>query len=265
MREHAPQNHTIMIFKRCLAITFMVTSLIGFSQEKVCESSGSDELDELHTIGKCAIENFKKSNTREFVRVSTRNRYLRKRKNSYLTNLKKNVSTNSAAEVKKDVIATVNKVNTSTIEAINTTTKVTETKVATTSVNSLGAKEVLVKNYVRFDQVSQIPVFITCNDANVDANKNCVKETFINNLLDNLIYPFDAAAEGIEGRVWVRFIIDKEGYVKNITTTGPENGALLEEEAKRLVQLLPKFIPGKHNNDYVNVEYFMPIDFQLDE
>ena len=87
----------------------------------------------------------------------------------------------------------------------------------------------------------------------------------MHDILDNLTYPFDAAAEGIEGRVWVRFIIDEDGYVSNITTSGPQNGALLEEEAERLVKLLPKFIPGKHNDEYVNVEYFIPIDFHLDE
>ena len=84
-------------------------------------------------------------------------------------------------------------------------------------------------------------------------------------ILENLIYPFDAAAEGIEGRVWVRFIVDKEGFVKNITTSGPPNTELLENEAERLIGLLPKFIPGKLNDDYVNVEYFLPIDFQLDQ
>ena len=87
---------------------------------------------------------------------------------------------------------------------------------------------------------------------------------FVNNILEHLIYPFDAASEGVEGVVWVRFIIDVDGYIKNITTKGPPNGALLEKEASRLISLLPKFMPGKHNDNYVNVEYFMPIDFQLD-
>ena len=125
--------------------------------------------------------------------------------------------------------------------------------------------ESMVNDFVRFDQVSEEPVFVTCaNYADFDRQK-CVKETFVNNILENLVYPFDAASDGIQGRVWVRFIVDKDGFVNNITTTGPENGSLLEKEAERLVKLLPKFLPGKYNNQYVNVEFFIPIDFELEQ
>jgi len=201
---------------------------------------------DLNTVGKCAIENFKKSNNREFVRVSTRNRYLKKRNNSRIKSLATISKRNNTAFVEKTVVKTV--------------TSVDNTRESTKDV-----KKALVKDFIRFDQVNEIPMFVTCEDAALDIKQNCIKETFVANLLENFTYPFDAAAEGIEGTVWVRFIIDKDGYIKNITTTGPDNGKLLEQEAERLITLLPKFVPGKHNNDYVNVEYFMPIDFQLDE
>lgn len=223
----------------------MLLAIVASSQTKVCVNAG-DELVDVNTIGKCAIEDFKKSQKKEYVKVSTRNRFVRKRKNSYLKNFKKNIN---STKVSRETVVVK---------------EVMEDKTIVKKEN-LVLKDVLVKDYVRFDEVNNIPVFITCVDTSNSMKDVCVKETFVDNILENFIYPFDAAAEGIEGRVWVRFIIDKDGYVKNITSTGPEKGVLLEKEAERLVTLLPKFIPGKHNNEYVNVEYFMPIDFQLDE
>ncbi|SED17320.1 TonB family C-terminal domain-containing protein [Tenacibaculum sp. MAR_2009_124] len=123
----------------------------------------------------------------------------------------------------------------------------------------------LPNDFIRFDQVTEEPTFITCAHYSDFKKEKCVKETIVNNIMENMVYPFDAASEGIQGRVWVRFIVDKEGYVTRITTRGPENGSLLEKEAERLVKLLPKFLPGKHNNQYVNVEFFMPIDFELEQ
>lgn len=229
-----------MTFKKTVTFLFAITtSLLSLAQNKVCETSVEDSFLDLNTIGKCAIENFKKSENKGYIKIATRNRYVRKTNNSYAAKFKEDIKVISEKSIKK--------------------TEVKEIKLAEKP------KVVLVKDYVRFDEVTNIPVFITCAGYEADNKKECVKETFVNSVLENLIYPFDAAAEGIEGVVWVRFIIDKEGYVGNVTTKGPENGMLLEKEANRLISLLPKFIPGKHNNNYVNVEYFMPIDFQLDE
>ncbi len=230
-----------MILKNYLTVFLLYTSILCVSQDNVCENSGNEFVD-LNTIGKCSIENFKKSKNKEYVKIATRKRYVRKRNNVYINNLKKNIKE----------IASVN-------------AKASELKTLDKGVIIATKKEVIIKDYIRFDQVSKIPVFITCTGSNVEEKESCVKETFIHNVLDNLIYPFDAAAEGIEGIVWVRFIVDTDGYIKNISTKGPENGLLLEKEAERLISLLPKFIPGKYNNNYVNVEYFMPIDFRLDE
>jgi len=112
--------------------------------------------------------------------------------------------------------------------------------------------------------VSRVPVFVGCANSSKKNTENCKKTSLLDYLHNNLVYPFDAAAEEIEGKVWVRFIVDVNGDVKNISTSGPLNGVLLEKEVKRLITLLPKFIPGAHNNDYVNVEYFVPVDFRLE-
>ena len=245
--KRTPKNHQTMTKINVLIFICAFVSLSTMSQNKVCENA-QDELADLNTIGKCAIEEFKSSNKKEFVTIQTRNRFVRKRNNSYLSSLKKNL----AATTRKEAVKKEEKV------LDNTTTSNTNLNIDHTS-------NALLKDVVRFNEVSNAPFFITCADGSAVDKDSCLKETVVSTILDNFTYPFDAAASGIEGTVWVRFVIDKDGYVKNVATLGPDNGELLEEEAKRLVSFLPKFMPGKHNNQFVNVEYFMPIDFQLDE
>ena len=65
-------------------------SVTVVAQNEVC-TGDTDLLQDLNSIGKCAIENFKKSNTKEFIQVSSRSRYVREKKNVHLNNFKKNV------------------------------------------------------------------------------------------------------------------------------------------------------------------------------
>jgi len=241
-----------MIFNEKISLFFLSVSIVCSSQANVCEGSPNNFSEFNTIIGKCAIEKFKKSKTQEFVSVPTLNRFGRK-KNSYLTNLKKNLSTSPTK-----------------LEATKKNSKV-KRKVKK-NVNGLVKKKPLTiykeepsEVLMRFDQVTDMPVFTDCSGYSLSEKEVCVKEVFVDTILDNFIYPIDAASQGLEGRVWIRFIINTEGYVKKVTATGPENGRLLEGEAKRLIMLLPKFIPGKHNGEYVNVEYFLPIDFQLNK
>lgn len=243
-----------MILKKRLSIILLFIGIITVSAQKNVCTSSNNEYQDLNTIGKCAIENFKKSKRKEFIQVSSRNRYVRKKPNTHLANFKRNIKAVSSYNKPKKIISKV-----------VTKEKVSESKDVNVTKNSNLNKETFIKDYFRFDQVSKAPIFITCDSTTDDIKAECNKETISGIILENFTYPFDAAAEGISGKVWVRFVIDKDGYVTNVTTKGPENGALLEAEAERLVKLLPKFMPGKQNDEYVNVEYFMPIEFHLDE
>jgi len=57
------------------------------------------------------------------------------------------------------------------------------------------------------------------------------------------------------------FEIDKNGEVKNVQARGPHK--LLEEEGKRVIQLLPKMEPGKQRGKPVPVRYTIPINFKV--
>lgn len=78
----------------------------------------------------------------------------------------------------------------------------------------------------------------------------------------NLSYPEKARENGVEGKVMVKFIVDKDGFVKNPTVIKSVD-ADLDKAAIDAVKMLPKFKPGKNGGKNVNVYYTIPIAFQL--
>jgi TonB family protein len=114
---------------------------------------------------------------------------------------------------------------------------------------------------VPFNAVTEAPIFPDCEDAR--SPKTCFTEMISKHVRDNFNYPQQAKDEGISGRVYVQFIIDTDGSAKNIKTRGPNQ--ILEDEAKRIINLLPRFTPGKNNGTPVEVTFSLPITFKLAE
>lgn len=78
----------------------------------------------------------------------------------------------------------------------------------------------------------------------------------------NIKYPDDAKKTGIKGKVFVSFIIDKDGNVKNpkiVKSVSPS----IDKEALRVISSLPKWTPGKKDGKIVAVSYTVPITFAL--
>ncbi len=76
-------------------------------------------------------------------------------------------------------------------------------------------------------------------------------------------YPRDARENGITGSVYVSFVIDSKGKVIN-TKVKKGIGGGCDEEALRIVNLMPDWIPGKQNGVNVNVQYILPIRFDIE-
>ena len=72
---------------------------------------------------------------------------------------------------------------------------------------------------------------------------------FLNN---NVMYPKIAQKKGIQGRVVVKFIVEKNGMVTNVETLRQVNPEL-DNEAIRVVKSMPKWAPGMHNGKAVRV------------
>ena len=89
------------------------------------------------------------------------------------------------------------------------------------------------------------------------------KKTLYKYLNLSLQYPDSAQKAEKEGHVIVAFIIDRTGKVKNPQIISGVNKAF-NEEVIRVVKNLPKWKPGVHNGEKVNVKYRIPITFNLD-
>jgi periplasmic protein TonB len=79
---------------------------------------------------------------------------------------------------------------------------------------------------------------------------------------NNLVYPEHAKQIGLEGKVYVTFVIDEFGNVVNVKVPR-EIGGGLDEEAKRVIEMMPRWEPGKQAGHPVRVSYQLPIIFAL--
>ena len=82
-------------------------------------------------------------------------------------------------------------------------------------------------------------------------------------IFDSLHYPSEAIKAGVEGRIFVDFVVDEEGNVRDAKVVeGREIGFGIDEEAIRLIKL-SKWIPAKKNGKVVKQRLIMPILFRL--
>ncbi len=130
------------------------------------------------------------------------------------------------------------------------------------SVEEVVVEEVEEDIEVPFTVIEKIPVFPGCTGNN-DQLKVCFQAKMTEHLQKNFRYPEVAEELGIKGKVYVFFLIDKNGRVSKIKSRGPDK--MLETEAERIIGLLPKMEPGKQRNKPVGVPYSIPINFQLRE
>ncbi len=110
--------------------------------------------------------------------------------------------------------------------------------------------------------LEEMPRFKACKEKISDKESRMCFQTEMNNhIMKNFKYPKKAMKRGIEGKVYIMFTIGKDGTIKRLRTRGPH--MFLEEEARRIVNRLPRFIPGKRNGVPVNVPFSLPINFKL--
>ena len=87
-------------------------------------------------------------------------------------------------------------------------------------------------------------------------------EALIKYLSSHINYPPMAAERNIQGRVTVQFIVDKTGKVGEVKVVRSVDKDL-DQEAVRVCQSLPKFVPGRQNGIPVSVWFTLPVTFRL--
>ena len=78
----------------------------------------------------------------------------------------------------------------------------------------------------------------------------------------NIKYPQIARETGIQGRVFVGFVVEPDGSVSNVKVLRGIGGGC-DEEAVRVVKSMPKWKPGKQRGKAVRVSYMLPVNFKL--
>ncbi|MDP5229306.1 MAG: M56 family metallopeptidase [Cellulophaga sp.] len=112
---------------------------------------------------------------------------------------------------------------------------------------------------IPFSVIENPPVFPGCENA---ADKRaCFQEKIFKHISKNFNYPIDAQEKGIQGKVYVNFVINEDGVITRTKMRGPDKS--LEEEAARIIGKLPKMTPGLQRGRAVNVPFSIPITFKL--
>ena len=114
---------------------------------------------------------------------------------------------------------------------------------------------------VPFAVIEDVPIFPGCERVAKSKRRDCFQEKINKHIRKNFRYPEIAQEMGVQGRVYVNFIISKDGSIKNIRMRGPDKN--LEKEAARIIGKLPNMTPGKQRGRPVRVPFSIPITFRL--
>ena len=86
--------------------------------------------------------------------------------------------------------------------------------------------------------------------------------TFRNWVMERLRYPQIAQENGIQGRVLLSFVVERDGTLTNIQVLQTPDSSL-SDEAIRVLKTSPKWSPGKQGNKTVRVKYTLPVEFRI--
>ena len=258
-------------------IVFFFSILNFYGQKEACLSPDESSLDmNSITITKCTIEpirNSKKKKDRQIkVKISASRRFLKKREvvKKRVAQIIKPVKSlevekiSDVSEKSSEIVEVEKKVIKSPENIIKNNNDISRLKKGIDILKEKLSKEEVMKASKLY-YVDNIPSFRGCLRVKKSDRLDCFNTEMIKHINKYFVYPSEAIRNQIQGEVWIRFIIDKNGYVRNVKAIGPDNGEILNEEAKRVVFKLPNFKPAKNNGETVSVKYGFPINFSLEE
>lgn len=163
------------------------------------------------------------------------------------------------------------------IEVVEDKTEVEETKIQSTESNQSEKIEIIEVAEIAYEEeeeeiekipfmvVQQIPTFPGCEKLKQkEEQKKCMSDKIDAHVKKhfNIRISEELGLTGMN-RIFVVFKINERGEVADIRARGPNKR--MEEEAMRVVRLLPKMIPGRQRDKPVAVEYSLPIMYEIRE
>lgn len=112
---------------------------------------------------------------------------------------------------------------------------------------------------VPFSVIEEVPIFPGCEKAK--DKRTCFQNQMNRHIRKNFKYPDIPLEMGMQGKVYIQFLIETDGSIGHIQQRGPDK--YLEAEAVRIIELLPKMQPGRQRGTAVKVPFSIPINFKL--
>ena len=120
--------------------------------------------------------------------------------------------------------------------------------------------------FIPFNAVNEVPYSEECENYKTnEERKKCFVEFIRNHTIRkfNTDLPRELGLSAGKKRIFVGFKIDVTGNVVDVKSRAEHED--LEKEIERVINLLPKFIPGKHKGKVVTVAYSLPVIFTIEE
>ena len=120
--------------------------------------------------------------------------------------------------------------------------------------------EIVQQVVVKEEEIVEEEIFVTaetmpsCMGGDLGVFRNWVQK--------QLNYPPIAQENGIQGKVIIQFVVEKDGRLTNVQVLSTPDRSL-SEEAVRVLQLSPRWSPGKQRNQPVRIKYTLPVDFRI--
>lgn len=111
----------------------------------------------------------------------------------------------------------------------------------------------------REEEVDEHKVWVTAEEAPEFPGGLDALYAYLNN---NINYPRQAVEAGIGGKVFVYFVIGKDGHIQDVKLMNSVGGGC-DEEALRVIKAMPAWKPGKQRGKAVNVSFHLPVYFNL--
>jgi protein TonB len=115
-----------------------------------------------------------------------------------------------------------------------------------------------------FKVVEDMPRFPGCEDISGKTEREqCAQQKMLEFIYKNIKYPTIARENGVEGTAVIRFVVEPDGSITNAEVVR-DIGAGCGAEALRVVQTMPKWVPGKQRGKAVRVQFNLPVKFKLE-
>ena len=116
-----------------------------------------------------------------------------------------------------------------------------------------------------FKVVEDMPRFPGCEESTIskEDKTQCSRQKMLEFIYTNLKYPREARKLGIDGIAVIQMVVEKDGSITSIEIIRNPGGGT-GEEARRVIELMPTWIPGKQRGQNVAVQYTLPIKYKLE-